>query len=117
MREPIPVETARLVTPRAMIGYAQGLGWQPGPNGKRSDIAVFHRPDSRLHQVIIPTDPTLADFSEAVIEVVGKLADFEKRPASAVLEHLLLPPADLLSYREGAPTPKTAASTSIAPSG
>ncbi len=103
MRETLPLETARLVTPRALIGYARGLGWQPVVNGKRSDIAVFHQPDSRLHQVIIPTDTTLADFGEAVVEAVGKLAEFEKRPASAVLEHLLLPPADLLFFREISP--------------
>src|SRR5271154_4623422 len=90
--EQLPLETARLVSPRALTGYARGLGWQLVPNGRRSDIAVFHRPDSRLHQIIIPTDSTLADFGEAVITAVRKLAEFEKRPALAVLEHLLLPP-------------------------
>jgi hypothetical protein len=99
-REPLPLEAARLVTPRALTGYARGLGWQPVPNGRRSDIAVFHRPDSRLHQIIIPTDPTLDDFGEAVIEAVRKLAEFEHRSARAVLEHLLLPPADMVRFRE-----------------
>jgi hypothetical protein len=99
-RENLSLETARIVTPRALLGYARGLGWQPVSNGKRSDIAVFHRPDSPLHQVIIPTDPQLDDFGEAVLEAVRKLAEFEKLPASAVLEHLLLPPADLLRFRE-----------------
>jgi hypothetical protein len=98
--ERLPLEAARMVTPRALLGYARGLGWQPVPNGRRSDIAVFHRPDSRLHQVIIPTDSTLADFGEAVAEAVRKLAEFEHRPALAVLEHLLLPPADVLRFRE-----------------
>jgi hypothetical protein len=102
-RENLSLEAARLVTPRALIGYARGLGWQPVPNGRRSDIAVFHRPDSRLHQVIIPTDSRLDDFGEAVLEAVRKLAEFENLPASAVLEHLLLPPADVLRFREISP--------------
>jgi hypothetical protein len=38
-----------------------------------------------------------------VLEAVRKLAEFEKRPAEAVLEHLLLPPADLLRFREVSP--------------
>ena len=38
-----------------------------------------------------------------VAEAVRKLAEFEKRPARAVLEHLLLPPADLLHFREVSP--------------
>lgn len=106
-RESLPLETARLVPPRALIGYAQGLGWQPVLNGKRTDIAVFHRPDSRLHQVIVPTDTSLADFGEAVLEAVRKLAEFEKRPAGEVLEHLLLPPADVLRFREFSPDAET----------
>jgi len=98
-REALSIEAAERVTPRALLGYARGLGWQSVPSGKRIDVAVYHRPDSRLHQVIIPTDPTLLDYGEAVTEAVRKLADFEKRPATEVLEHLILPPADLLRLR------------------
>ena len=102
-RETLPVDVAQQVTPRALIGYAQGLGWQAVPNGRRPEIAVYHRPDSRLHQVIIPTDPTLEDYGEAVTEAVRRLAEFEKRPAREVLDHLLLPPADVLGFREISP--------------
>lgn len=102
-REQLPLEAARQVTPRALTGYAQGLGWQQVPDGKRPEIVVFHRPDSRLHQVIIPVDPSLADFGEAVTEAVRKLAEYEQRPASEVLEHLLLPPSDVLRFREMSP--------------
>lgn len=102
-RDIISVDAAKQVTPRSLLGYAQGLGWQAVPNGRRPEIAVYHRPDSRLYQVIIPTDPTLEDYGEAVAETVRKLAAFEKRPASEVLEHLLLPPADVLRFREISP--------------
>lgn len=101
--ELLPPEAARLITPRSLTGYARGLGWQPVPNGKRSDIAVFHRPDSRLHQVIIPTDPGLTDYSEVVIEAVRTLSAYERRPAREVFEQLLLPPADVLRFREVSP--------------
>jgi hypothetical protein len=99
-REALPLQAAAQVTPCALIGYARGLGWQPVQKGKRPEIAVFHRPDSRLHQIIIPIDPTLADFGEAVTEVVRTLAEFEKRPAREVLEHLLLSPTNGVPCRE-----------------
>lgn len=66
-------------------------------------MAVYHRPDSPAYQVIIPVDTTLADYDEAVAEAVRKLAAYERRPASEVLEHLLLPPADVLRFREVSP--------------
>lgn len=101
--EAAELEAARLVAPRALKAYAEGLGWKPIVAGKRRDIAVYHRPDSRLHQVIIPTDVDLADYDEAVVEAVERLAAFEHRPVGEVLEHLLLPPADVLGFREISP--------------
>ena len=100
LRETLQLDAARRVSPRALQGYAQGLGWQIVSNGKRNDIALLHRPDSRLHQIAIPLDETLSDYSEAVVEAVQKLAEFEKRPAREVLDQLLLPPADMLQFRE-----------------
>ena len=66
-------------------------------------MAVYHRPDSRADQVIVPIDTTLADYDEAVAEAVRKLAEYEKRPAREVLGHLVLPPADVLGFRESSP--------------
>ncbi len=101
-REPLPLELTRQVMPRALRGYAAGLDWKP-VDGVNGDVAVYHRPDSRAHQVLIPVDTTLSDYDEAVAEAVCKLADYEHRPARDVLEHLLLPPADLLGFREVSP--------------
>ncbi|MGL4553111.1 MAG: hypothetical protein ACRC33_18250 [Gemmataceae bacterium] len=103
MSRDLSLDAARQVSPRALASYAHGLGWVEVPNGKRPGVAVFHRPDSRLHQVIVPTDLTWADYDEVVAEAVRKFADFERRPATEVLEHLLLPPADLLRFREVSP--------------
>jgi hypothetical protein len=101
-REILPANLTRQVTPRALKNYALSLDWKPVEriNG---DVGVYHRSDSRAHQVIVPEDMTLADYDEAIAEAVRKLAEFEGRPASEVLEHLLLPPADLLRFREVSP--------------
>ncbi len=99
-REILPLDATGRVSPRSLEGYTKGLGWQPALNGKRRDIAILHRPDSQLHQVAIPLDQSLNDYSEAVAEAIRKLAEFESRPAREVLEHLLLPPADILQFRE-----------------
>ena len=89
----------RLVMPRAMKGYAQGLGWKPvaGMNGS---IAVYHDPNSQLKQLIVPLDETFDDYAESVVRVVNRLAEFEKREPIEILNHLLLPPSDILSFRE-----------------
>lgn len=102
VREPLPLELTRQVTPRALKGYATALNWRlvEGVNG---DVAVYHRPDSRAHQVIVPVDTTLVDYDEAVAEAVRKLAAYERRPATEVLGHLLLPPSDVLRFREFSP--------------
>lgn len=100
IREFLPIDETGRVSPRALQGYAKGLGWQPVSNGRRGDIALLHRPDSKLHQVAIPLDDSLSDYNEAVAEAIQRLAEFEKRPAREVLDHLLLPPADILQFRE-----------------
>jgi hypothetical protein len=98
-RDGLPLDVMRLVTPRAMKTYAQGLGWKPVPVGD-GPVAVFHRPDSELHQVIIPLDESLDDFADSTAEVVRKLAEFERRSPEEVLNHLLLPPSDVFRFRE-----------------
>jgi hypothetical protein len=97
--EDISLAAARRVPPRALRLYAESLGWKrvPKTNG---GIAVYHRPDSDAHQVIVPLHEEFDDYGDRVIEAVRRLADFEKRPAGEVLSHLLLPPADVLRFRE-----------------
>ena len=67
------------------------------------DIAVYHRPDSKAHQIIVPLDEKFDDYADRVVEAIRHLAEFEKRPANEVLNHLLLSPADLLFFREVSP--------------
>ena len=95
----LPDSLTRLVTPRAIRVYAEGLGWQrvEGVNGK---IAVYKNPDSPLRQLIVPLDEQFDDYGVRTAEAIQRLAEFEKRPAKEILNHLLLPPADLLFFRE-----------------
>lgn len=101
-REALPEQLARLVSPRALKIYAQGLGWKPvaGVNG---NIALFHRPDSELYQLIVPLDEQFDDYPDRVTEAVARLAEFERRPALEILNHLLLPPADVFRLRDSSP--------------
>lgn len=98
-REPLPRELARQVTPRALKSYAIALDWRL-VDGLNGDVTVYHRPDSTAHQVIIPIDTSLDDYDQAVAETIRKFADYEHRPANAVLDDLLQPPADILKFRE-----------------
>jgi hypothetical protein len=94
MADPLPIGLTRLVQPKALKTYALALGWQPVP-GVDGDLSVFHRPDSEVHQLIIPLDDSYDDYGEQIVEAIRKLAVYEKRPAMEVLNHLLLPPADV----------------------
>ncbi len=92
-------EKFRLVLPRAMKNYAQGLGWKP-VTGLNGTVAVYHDPNSELRQLLVPLDEKFDDYPESVARVVERLAEFEKRDPAEVLNHLLVPPSDLLSFRE-----------------
>ena len=104
--ERLPRELTRLVTPRAMKNYAQALGWQliPSVNGT---IAVYRHPADHLRQLIVPLDESFDDYPETVAEAVQKFAEFEGRTSAEVLSHLLLPPADVLRFRETGPDTET----------
>lgn len=98
----LPRAETRLVTPRALASYAEGLGWQKvaGVNG---GIAAYTNPHEGKRQLVVPADADLDDYADRAAEAVVRLAEFEKRPAREVLEHLLLPPADVLSFRVVSP--------------
>lgn len=104
--ERLPPDLTRLVTPRAIKNYAQALGWQPIV-GVTGPIAVFRHPTNELRQLIVGLDETFDDYSETVTEAVRKLAEFESRSVLEVLNHLLLPPSDVLRFREAGPDTET----------
>lgn len=104
--EQLPLDLTRLVAPSAMKNYAQALGWKlvPGVNGS---VAVYHAPSSELQQLVVPLEETFDDYAESVATVVQRLAAFEQRSPMEVLNHLLLPPADILRFRESSPDSET----------
>ena len=104
--ERLPRELTRLVTPRAVKNYAQALGWQllSIVNGS---IAVYRHPTNELRQLVVALDESFDDYPETVAEAVQKLAEYEGRTSSEVLSHLLLPPADVLRFRETGPETET----------
>jgi hypothetical protein len=96
------LDLANHVTPPALRGYVAALGWQPVTN-RRTNVAVFHRPDSKLHQVLVPLDEGFTDYAEMVEEAVRRLAEYENRPLREVMERLVLAPSDLLEIRDSGP--------------
>jgi hypothetical protein len=93
----------KLVPPRAVRVYAEALGWKqvPGVNGR---IAVYANPKDPLRQLVVPLDERLDDYADRTAEAIIRIANFENRPPREVLDHLLLPPADVLRFREVSPS-------------
>ena len=104
--ERLPPELTRMVTPRAVKNYAEALGWRQ-ISGTSGPLAVYQDPRNDLRQLIVGLDETFDDYAETVGEAVRKLAEFEKRSAMEVLNHLLMPPSDVLRFREVGPDTET----------
>lgn len=98
-RDSLPSEMTRLVSPRSLRAYAEGLGWQRVEN-INGPIAVYAHPQDPLRQLIVPLEEQLDDYPDRIAEAVCRLAEFEKRAPREVLNDLLLPPADVLRFRE-----------------
>lgn len=87
------------VGPRALKRYAKALGWnEVGAFG--SGITAFSHPSHSTKQLLLPNVTDFDDYADVVRTAIQRLADFEQRSASEVLNHLLLPPADLLRFSE-----------------
>jgi len=97
IREYVPLDDARRVRPEALRAYAEARRWVPVPLPARPEIAVYHRPDTEMRQVILPANTALVDYAEAVAEAVRKFAAYEGRPAVDVLHDLLAPAPDAVS--------------------
>ena len=98
----LPPNMTKLVTPRAIRNYAAALGWiqVAGINGS---INVFHRPDSELHQLIVPLDESFDDYGESVAEAIRKLAAFEHRGADRNAGPCLAAPFGRVSLQRDRP--------------
>jgi len=87
--------------------YALCTGWERNEavNGR---VAVFQHPSSELDQLVVPVETKDTDaYAVLAGEAVRKLASWEKRPATAVLNDLLLPPSDVIRFRTSSPEAET----------
>src|SRR5260370_28858760 len=96
--ENLPEQLIASLNPRDVRAYAASSGWRrtASINGK---AAVFRDPSSDLDQLIIPLDVGLSDYNRRMAEVVVNLAAKEGRPASEVLNDLLMLASDVLRFR------------------
>jgi len=99
-RDDLPADMTRLVSPDTLCAYVKALGWQKVDTVNSQKIAVYTNPLDTLRQLIIPLDKDLDDYPDRIAEAVRRLAEFENRPLREVLNHLLLPPADVLRFRQ-----------------
>lgn len=102
----LPRAETRLIAPRALRGYVEGLGWQK-VDGVNGTISAYRNPRETNRQVIVPLDDRLDDYADRTADAVVRLAEFEGRSAWEVLDQLLLPPADMLSFRVVGPDTET----------
>jgi hypothetical protein len=99
----LPEDLVAGLDPVRVRDYVQATGWVRLPALDDGKVAVFVDPDAELDQLLVPLRRDLGDFNPRMAEVVAYIAQREKRPALEVLYELLLPPADLLCFRESGP--------------
>jgi len=87
------------IPPTAIRDYAKSRKWLP-VEGSRRRLWIFRHTDSELRQLIVPMDRDAA-WTDALGEIVLRLAETEKRPFEAILNDLLTVYADVVRFRVG----------------
>jgi hypothetical protein len=97
-----PRNLLRSISPQEVRTYALAKGWRrvPGVNG---EITVFDHPSIQWEQLIVPMDETFDDYDKRVFEVIQTLAGIEARPATEILDDLLMPDSDVLRFSVTSP--------------
>ncbi len=98
--EEVNLKLAQLVEHQRLLNYAAAKGWIRVAN-KRSSSNVLQRPthEERFDQLIVPIDHSFDDYGERIVDVVRRLADFEQRSVTQVLNDLLVASSDVLRFR------------------
>lgn len=89
---------ARTLRPLALRLYAESRGWVHIPIDE-ARFWLFRHPEQKLRQLQIPMDGDDVGFVDAMLDVVHRLADLERRPIEVVLADLLASDADVLRVR------------------
>jgi len=87
------------VPPTDVRDYAKSRGWQP-VGGSRRRIWIFGHPKAKLRQLIIPIDQDAA-WTDALREIVLRLAELEQVAPEVVLSNLLTVHSDVARFRVG----------------
>lgn len=98
----LPENLVARINPIDARAYATASGWKrvPNLNGK---LAVYSHAKSDLDQLLIPLDSGMVDYRHRMAEVIANLAEDQGRPATEVLNDLLMPPSDVLRFRVDEP--------------
>ena len=80
--------------------YVLQTGWLHQPELGHGLSSLFRRPELDLEQISIPLQQGASYYPRYMRDVLVYIAAWEKRPALELLYELLLPPADLLFFRE-----------------
>ena len=84
--------------PLAVRLYAESRGWISVPvEGER--FWLFRHPELRLRQLQIPMDADDVGFVDAMLDVVRRVAELERRSMDTVLADLQWPDADIIRVR------------------
>lgn len=102
-RDNLPPDLLERLDPVQVKDYAKGTGWVREARLSDFITAVYAHPTSDLDQIIVPLNRGSQGFGRAMGDVVEILAEKERRPAAEVLNDLLLPPADVLRFKEAGP--------------
>ncbi|CAK8716217.1 hypothetical protein GCAAIG_05630 [Candidatus Electronema halotolerans] len=92
------LQLASQILPTEARNYAKVHGWEPVTAAK-GRIWVFRHSVQKLRQLVIPIDQEDDAYSEAIVEVLQRIADDEKRSPIAVASDLLMPNSDIVRFR------------------
>lgn len=102
----LPIGQVKLITPRALRNYVEGLGWQK-VEGVNGNIAAYRSPISMNTQILLPLDEQLDDYEIRTAEAVLRLSQFQNRPVQEVLDQLAIAREVLASRPRSLPQPKS----------
>jgi hypothetical protein len=78
--------------------YVRTRGWV-AQQGRRQDVALFRKPDTRGGEIAIPLDRSFRDFDERLQDALTIVAAIEATSVADLLKRLFLPDVDLVRWR------------------
>jgi len=87
------------IAPTDLRDYAKDQGWILVKEAAKDRLYVMTNPQFKNRQLVFPMDTTAPDYSEAVMLVVEKLSELEKRTPQAVFKSLLEVGDDGIAFR------------------